>query len=77
MCLQKPLDTLHIKKHFTIKIFVLWSVLLLGKLQLIKSARLKVSKKKPWLPVGQIWHQCNYPSLLATKNSWHYSELAG
>lgn len=60
------------------KILVLWSLLLLGKLQFIKSARLQVSKKQLWLLIGQVWHQGNYPSPLATtKNAWQSSELAG
>lgn len=41
---------------FTIKILVLWSLLLLGKLQFIKSIRVKVSKKQPWLLIGQVQH---------------------
>lgn len=49
---------------FTIKILVLWSLLLLGKWQFIKSIRVKVSKKQPWLLIGQVQHSCNFSYLL-------------
>lgn len=46
------------------KILLLWSLLLLGKLQFIKSARLKVSKQQLWLLIGQVWHQVTTPLYL-------------